>query len=209
MKTAKNLKVLVVVAVAVIALAVTLVNPAKTLFAAPPAAQAASNYLLGDVDRDGTVSAMDARFVLRASVDLETIEEGSELFTLADFNKDGAVDATDARLILRASVELEEIPSEEITTEKVYADGDIGRPWDEFEPITASPTPPKPEKQFPPYDEQGHKICEYCGKRVDLAAEHDYEHCNGYYGGCDKWMMDRNCPDCGEFIPAHTCHTCK
>ncbi|MBQ6421414.1 MAG: dockerin type I repeat-containing protein [Clostridia bacterium] len=63
----------------------------------------------GDVDGDGEVSAMDARYALRRSVDLEDYSEGSPAFLACDVDGDGIVTATDARLILRASVGLEDL----------------------------------------------------------------------------------------------------
>lgn len=61
----------------------------------------------GDTDEDYKITAADARFVLRASVSLETIEKYSALFRNADVDYDNKITASDARLILRASVELE------------------------------------------------------------------------------------------------------
>ena len=49
----------------------------------------------------------DARFVLRAAVDLEKCEDGTELFMICDADKNKTITASDARLILRASVNLE------------------------------------------------------------------------------------------------------
>lgn len=63
--------------------------------------------LLGDADKNGSITAADARFVLRASVDLEKCESGTELFTVCDVDKNKVITASDARLILRASVNLE------------------------------------------------------------------------------------------------------
>lgn len=58
-----------------------------------------------DADENGTVSAADARIVLRASVGLEEITD--RLITIADNDKDGRLTASDARYILRFSVGLE------------------------------------------------------------------------------------------------------
>lgn len=63
------------------------------------------DLVLGDVDADGKISASDARFALRASVGLETLNETEILFADVDYN--GIITAADARLILRASVGLE------------------------------------------------------------------------------------------------------
>ena len=62
-------------------------------------------YILGDVNNDGSITAADARLALRASVDLENLSDIQ--FLAADINKDGSVTAGDARMILRASVGLE------------------------------------------------------------------------------------------------------
>ncbi len=60
---------------------------------------------LGDVDIDGTVSAADARIVLRASVGLEEIT--TDILERGDIDDSGNLSAADARLVLRASVGLE------------------------------------------------------------------------------------------------------
>ena len=61
----------------------------------------------GDVDKDGVVTAMDARLALRASVDLEQFAQ--EQTETADMDKDGIVSAMDARTILRKSVGLDDV----------------------------------------------------------------------------------------------------
>ncbi len=48
--------------------------------------------------------------------------------------------------------------------------------------------------------------CQYCGKPIIL---YDGEHFGCWYGGCSRWMADITCPDCGAFVKANTCHTCK
>ena len=58
--------------------------------------------LTGDADGDGSVTAGDARLVLRASVGLEKTD-----LARMDADGDGAVRASDARLVLRYSVGLE------------------------------------------------------------------------------------------------------
>ena len=64
-----------------------------------------AEYLPGDVDGNGTVTAADARLALRASVSLEVLDEKQLLS--ADVDGIAGVTAADARLILRASVGLE------------------------------------------------------------------------------------------------------
>lgn len=59
----------------------------------------------GDVNRDGKVTATDARAVLRFSVKLEDLDEPAK--RIGDMNGDEKITATDARLILRVSVRLD------------------------------------------------------------------------------------------------------
>lgn len=63
------------------------------------------NFVLGDVDGDGLVTAADARLALRAAVDMEILTE--DQLKAADYDKDGVITAADARLILRKAVGLE------------------------------------------------------------------------------------------------------
>ena len=34
------------------------------------------------------------------------------------------------------------------------------------------------------------------------------EHLACYYGYCTQFMRNMNCPECGEYVKAMTCHTC-
>lgn len=63
----------------------------------------------GDTDCDGLVTASDARFVLRASVGLEIIDEASFIFRAANVMTEDSLSAADARAILRASVGLDSL----------------------------------------------------------------------------------------------------
>lgn len=63
-------------------------------------------WINGDIDRDGRVSASDARLALRASVGLWT-PFIYEQFYAADINDDYKITAEDARCILRAVVGLD------------------------------------------------------------------------------------------------------
>ncbi|MBQ8210214.1 MAG: hypothetical protein IJZ35_06515 [Clostridia bacterium] len=75
-------------------------------------------YALGDVigeksamdaDTENTVTAADARYILRYSAGLETVEsELKRFYYCADMNFDGEIDASDARLALRTSAQLEQ-----------------------------------------------------------------------------------------------------
>jgi hypothetical protein len=62
------------------------------------------SFLPGDADRNGKITAADARLVLRISVGLERAD--TETFRIADFNGDGKVTADDARSVLRRAVGL-------------------------------------------------------------------------------------------------------
>ncbi len=62
---------------------------------------------LGDIDGNGTLTASDARAILRHSAKLESIAE--EILPLADVDKNGNVNAADARLALRMGAKLDEL----------------------------------------------------------------------------------------------------
>lgn len=49
-------------------------------------------------------------------------------------------------------------------------------------------------------------LCPRCGKEM---KPYDGKHYGCYYGYCGSWINDINCPECGVFVKAHTCHTCK
>ena len=66
------------------------------------------DLLFGDIDRDGKVTAADARLALRRAVDLEDYKEGSYEFLVGNVDFDDKITASDARLILRAAVALED-----------------------------------------------------------------------------------------------------
>ncbi len=67
------------------------------------------DFVIGDVDSDGKVTAADARLSLRCSVGLENYSKSSKQFSACDADSDGKVTASDARKILRFSVGLEKI----------------------------------------------------------------------------------------------------
>ena len=73
---------------------------------------AASANNLGDVDGSGDVNSEDARLTLRASVELEHFEPGSQEFNAADVDFDNSITSDNARTILRVAVQLEELPDE-------------------------------------------------------------------------------------------------
>ena len=61
-------------------------------------------FMLGDVDRDGSITALDASLVLRHTVHLLTLQ--GEAFTAGDVDGNEVVNAQDASLILRYVVKL-------------------------------------------------------------------------------------------------------
>ncbi len=62
-------------------------------------------YVLGDANNDGKITAADARFALRVAANLE--KSTDELLVLADIDGNGKITASDARTILRKSANLE------------------------------------------------------------------------------------------------------
>lgn len=61
-----------------------------------------ANYLLGDVNLDGKITAADARLALRISARLENYPDVDDVvFMNSDVNGDGVINAADARIILR------------------------------------------------------------------------------------------------------------
>lgn len=61
-----------------------------------------------DIDKDGVISAADARLALRYAVKLEKADEAAKI--ACDVDMDNAVTPADARIILRYAVKLEEGP---------------------------------------------------------------------------------------------------
>lgn len=74
--------------------------------------------LAGDIDRDGSVTASDARLALRYSVGLEGFD-GAQQF-ISDVDSNGKTDASDARTILRMAVGLDELIFIETETEDSF-----------------------------------------------------------------------------------------
>ncbi len=65
------------------------------------------DFIPGDIDDDGKVTATDARSALRCSSKLENIGEGK--LSAADVDKNGKVTSTDARTILRLAAGVDDI----------------------------------------------------------------------------------------------------
>ena len=56
--------------------------------------QTKSDYILGDVNLDGTITIVDATLIMKSNVGMEAFTE--QQTKLADFNKDGFVNVVDA-----------------------------------------------------------------------------------------------------------------
>ena len=95
----------------------TLCLAAAMLLSLPFTVSAAGR--MGDPDGDGAVTAMDARLILRASVDLEQFTP--EQTALSDVDRDGDITAMDARTVLRASVDLETLEEEPEQSDELHA----------------------------------------------------------------------------------------
>lgn len=68
-------------------------------------------YKWGDIDLDGSVTASDARLLLRRAVGLEDPEFTDDLIPWGDFDNDGQITASDARTALRMAVGLDTVES--------------------------------------------------------------------------------------------------
>ena len=65
-------------------------------------------YLVGDANSDGQITAADARILLRLSAKLEKLESYNVPFAVLDVNGDGQITASDARKVLRLSAKLDD-----------------------------------------------------------------------------------------------------
>lgn len=66
----------------------------------------------GDATNDGEITAADARYILRISVNLDSIVTSS--FMKADVDGDGKITAQDARIALRLAVGLDKLPEHKL-----------------------------------------------------------------------------------------------
>ena len=118
---------------------------------------AGSNYIKGDVDDDGRITANDARFILRVSVGLEECADDSVTMKCGDVDADGRLTATDARYVLRAAVGLTDIKTLKDITE-VHTATDAPAQTD-----LATPTSADPVASPCPLSANGYEIREYEG----------------------------------------------
>ena len=68
----------------------------------------------GDANENGTITASDARYVLRVSARLDKPANTERFKEIADINGDSIITATDARFILRIAANLEDFSSEDL-----------------------------------------------------------------------------------------------
>lgn len=66
-----------------------------------------TEYNIGDIDRNGEITAADARLALRISAQLQIPTDYESV--VADINSDKIITASDARIILRISAELDKL----------------------------------------------------------------------------------------------------
>lgn len=78
-------------------------------------------YTIGDVNRDGDITASDARLALRYSAQLEEFDD--EQFEIADVDKSGGVTASDVRKMLRVAAGLDGFSDEFNISEYLVEDG--------------------------------------------------------------------------------------
>lgn len=79
---------------------------AETVSAPPNISDEFLLYKMGDADFDNSITAADARIVLRVAVGLQSVTP--ERYIYCDCNYDGSVDSADARIVLRTAVGLED-----------------------------------------------------------------------------------------------------
>lgn len=138
-------------------------------------------YAVGDVDSNGAIDSADARFILRASVQLEKVD--TYPFAKADVDGDGIITAADARLALRLAVGLDKAP--EHTVQEIV-----------ITPATCSE------------DGLTIKFCTSCMKiyaKIETPAKED-KHIAGFWEtvkkpDCsNKGLAQRPCLVCGKII---------
>lgn len=133
--------------------------------------------LMGDVDGDGSVTAADARTILRCAVNLESIEGIALAYADMDFN--GSIKASDARLALRTSVTLEEEQScsFEITDSKAVsctAEGFVKAVCAETGKIAEVTAEQRPHTFQQEVYCQGHGKCSECNLSYDVEVSHSF-----------------------------------
>lgn len=104
---------------------------------------------LGDANRDGTISAGDARQILRFSVGLDSPDLDD--LTICDTDGDGAIGSYDARTVLRVVVGMDSLSGKIVTVGEAEYE-----PEPEPEPVVDEPEyyPPEPAGYVDPYEQE-------------------------------------------------------
>jgi len=166
-------------------------------------------YILGDVNRDGKLTASDARLALRVSANLEEIDIYQQI--IADVNNDRRVTAMDARLFLRASAGLDTFDGWHVhsivgspeapasctkpgKTSSLYC-SKCSMVFKEQEIIPAGHKIVR--KEVPPTcTEPGYTFIEICERCGEIFAKGDVIPAKGHTVGDDGI----HCKDCGETV---------
>lgn len=107
MKTIKKYIAVILVLVMVLAIALSVVFAQETDKLDKAATGGKVELLLGDINGDGSVTATDARTILRIATRLEKTQDYLNAELVADANGDGNITAADARKVLRVATKLE------------------------------------------------------------------------------------------------------
>ncbi len=170
---------------------------------------------MGDVNFDKTVTAADARLILRQAVALERFT--AEQKAVADLNSDAKINSADARLALRIAVKLDKQPSHStenvlvteatcstqgvmaqvctacnkvVSYSKTSVSGHLAGNWETVKPATCTE---KGLKQ---------KVCTNCKKvleQKEITASHTFKYEDGFKGAdCMNVVKAKQiCTKCG------------
>jgi len=133
--------------------------------AAATVTASASDFLKGDVDKDGSVDAFDSLIVLRASVGLVDLDEEARI--LADYDEDGSITPKDSLILLRHSVGIYDDLEKEVS---LYVDPDMVEP-DTAAPMVSTVEYPEEETHTQVYEMKGWSSEEVVNKVGPLFTE--------------------------------------
>ena len=150
----------------------------------------------GDVNGDGKVNSTDARMILRWAAKLDPLEKTDERFATADMNGDGSVNSSDARLALKAAAKITDEPE----STNLLVGIDVCRWCGRTDCLSLSTWD---NSKCPAYDilKDPYYYCQTCGYPTWFGAQPGEHYCNHFLSSTD-------CPDCGEWCDAMTCHHC-
>ena len=132
---------------AVIALFTAMCVPAS----AQEESETGQDYILGDVDLNGKLSAADARLALRYSARIELLD--SIQLTVADYDGNDIVNSSDARYILRAAIGLDPFaaPKPTVTETTTVKTEPEPEPTTQPKPVTSKIISVAVKGQYPNY----------------------------------------------------------